>query len=115
MHLGSRAFKELPATPNEERVTSEDRCGRVRRVLIREVIADAVLGMTGCVERIDRYRLAQCKGRGVKRSRCYVGAVFTADDRGVWKVFEHLLVPASMIPVVVGVYDRGQLDLSGID
>lgn len=79
---------------------------------IGEVIANTVLCVAGCVQRGDLYRLAKLKSRIVCRRAGNVGAIFAADDGRAWKMFQHLLVASSMVPMVVCVNDRGQVDFA---
>ena len=111
VHLGRVTLEELAAAADEERVAGEDRA-LVRRLVLHEV-ADAVLRVARRVQRRHADVLADAERFPVLGRAADARAVFAADDGDLGREGrEHLLVPARMVPVVVRVYDGGQVDLA---
>jgi len=112
VHLVRRALEELATPADEERVAGEDGALVLRPVL--DKVADAVLRVARRVQRRDGHVPAQCPRLAVLRRPRHLGAVLAPDDGDLRVRVENLLVPACVVPVVVRVDDRLQVDLPGL-
>lgn len=82
VHLLGAAFEEFAAAADEEGVPGEHGAFRWRFRPVFHVVADAVLGVAGRVERGDGDVLAEREARVVRRRLRHAVAVFAADDCG---------------------------------
>lgn len=104
VHLRGGAFEEFAAAANEKGVSCKDCAFRWGFGCIFEVVADAVLGVARRVEGGDGDVFPDWELRGVGWSFGDGLAVLAADDGGGGgELFEHLVVAAGVVPVVVSV------------
>ncbi len=115
VHLRGGAFEELAAPADEERVAGEDGALGRRVRAVDHVVADAVLGVAGGVQRrhLDGFPDGEV---GSVRWRARDGvAVLAADDGGGGEVLQDFGVAPRVVPVVVRVEDGGQVEGLGGD
>lgn len=108
VHFPCGALEEAAAAAGEEGVAGEDGVlwGAMRAV--DDVVADAVLGVAGGVQRGDADGFPDGEGGVVRRRAPHAVAVLAADDGGGAEVAGDLGVAAGVVAVVVRVEDGGQ-------
>lgn len=130
VHFLRVTLEKLAAARVEKRIASEDD----PLVSVLQEPADTVLRVTWRVQAFDG-DVTQLEAGAIRRSLCHALGVFAANDGEVWTVellslrnvsdgrydssegrnTNKLLVAASVVPVVVGIYDSCEVDFATAD